>query len=233
MNRELLKEVLYLIESWQRGAYADEYFEIDGVIDAINAELANLTPNIEDASQDWAKLDGAVAWHLIERHAENWGDIGKMMDEYVAAKLAKPEQGVVPFPSFMRKRIEEAIDSAINPKGMSVHDGKATVYASDLQRMIAVIDLAPPRQELSKPEQEPEQEPVLYWHKKGEDDEKFIEPEAMNDFCPDCVPLYTTPPRKERVGLTDEEEIELDEKTWLDITAYLEARDAKLKEKNT
>jgi len=91
-NRELLKEVLYLIESWQRGAYADEYFEIDGVIDAINAELANLTPNIEDASQDWAKLDGAVAWHLIERHAENWGDIGKMMDEYVAAKLAKPKQ---------------------------------------------------------------------------------------------------------------------------------------------
>ena len=25
--------------------------------------------------------------------------------------------------------------------------------------------------------------PVLYCHKKGEDDEKFIEPEAMNDFC--------------------------------------------------
>jgi|694.fasta_scaffold30562_11 hypothetical protein len=60
-------------------------------------------------------------------------------------ELAKPEQATVPFPSFMRKRIEEAIDSAINPKGMSVHDGKATVYASDLQRMIAVIDLAPPR----------------------------------------------------------------------------------------
>jgi hypothetical protein len=59
----------------------------------------------------------------------------------------KPEQAVVPFPSFMRKRIEQAIDLAINPKGMSVHDGKATVYASDLQRMIAVIDLAPPRKE--------------------------------------------------------------------------------------
>jgi len=56
---------------------------------------------------------------------------------------AKPEQTIVPIPSFMRKRIEEAIDLAINPKGMSVHDGKAAVYASDLQRMIAVIDLAP------------------------------------------------------------------------------------------
>jgi hypothetical protein len=60
-------------------------------------------------------------------------------------ELAKPEQAPIPFPSFMRKRIEEAIDAAINPTGMSVHDGKATVYASDLQRMIAVIDLEPPR----------------------------------------------------------------------------------------
>jgi hypothetical protein len=67
--------------------------------------------------------------------------------ELIRAELAKPEQTIVPFPSFMRKRIEEAIDNAINPKGMSVHDGKATVYASDLQRMIAVIDLAPPRTE--------------------------------------------------------------------------------------
>jgi len=57
------------------------------VIAAIEQELANLTPTIEDASQNWSKLDGAVAWHLIERHAENWGDVGKMMDEYVAAKL--------------------------------------------------------------------------------------------------------------------------------------------------
>jgi hypothetical protein len=44
-------------------------------------------PTIEDASQNWGKVDGAVAWHLIERHAENWADVGKMMDEYVAAKL--------------------------------------------------------------------------------------------------------------------------------------------------
>jgi uncharacterized protein YukE len=58
---------------------------------------------------------------------------------------AQPEQEPIPFPSFMRKRIEQAMDDAINPSGMSVHDGKATVYASDLQRMIAVIDLAPPR----------------------------------------------------------------------------------------
>jgi hypothetical protein len=62
-------------------------------------------------------------------------------------ELAKPEPAINPFPSFIRRRIEEAIDLAINPTGMSTHDGKATVYAADLQRMLAVIDLAPPRKE--------------------------------------------------------------------------------------
>lgn len=41
------------------------------------------------------------------------------------------------------------------------------------------------------------------------------------------------PPRKEWVGLTDDEEIELDEKYGDDFDAYIEARDAKLKELNT
>jgi len=70
---------------------------VSHAIELIRAELANQTPNIEDSSQDWAKLDGAVAWHLIERHAENWADVGKMMDEYVASKLAKPEQEPVAY----------------------------------------------------------------------------------------------------------------------------------------
>lgn len=39
-------------------------------------------------------------------------------------------------------------------------------------------------------------------------------------------------PRKEWAGLTDDEEIKLDEKYGDDINAYIDARDAKLKEKN-
>jgi hypothetical protein len=97
MNRETIFNALLTIKE------SIAYFEVPltsrlrNAINALEAELANLTPNIEDASQDWAKLDGAVAWHLIERHAENWGDVGKMMDEYVAAKLAKPEQEPVAY----------------------------------------------------------------------------------------------------------------------------------------
>jgi len=85
-----------------------------------------------------------IALRSAGRGDGNYHDYSDVADA-IEAELAKPEQTIVPFPSFMRKRIEEAIDNAINPKGMSVHDGKATVYASDLQRMIAVIDLAPPR----------------------------------------------------------------------------------------
>jgi hypothetical protein len=112
--------------------------------------------------------------------------------EEIEAELAKPEQAVVPFPSFMRRRIEEAIDSAINPKGMSVHDGKATVYASDLQRMLLVVDLA--AQQLAKPEQEP-----IGWFLK---DHLETYMESYKDI-EGAIPLYTAPPRKEWVGLTD------------------------------
>jgi len=69
---------------------------------------------------------------------------------------------------------------------------------------------------------EPEQEPVSKYSDIVSDG--GLDPRNKCD---------TAPPRKEWVGLTDEEEIELDEKTWLDINAYLKARDAKLKEKNS
>lgn len=43
-------------------------------------------PTIEDNSQDWTRCDPAVAFHLIDRHAENWADAGKMMTEFADAK---------------------------------------------------------------------------------------------------------------------------------------------------
>lgn len=46
-------------------------------------------PTVAKDSQDWANIDGVTAWHLIERHADNWADIAMMMDEFIAAKIAK------------------------------------------------------------------------------------------------------------------------------------------------
>ncbi|MDX4957862.1 hypothetical protein [Delftia acidovorans] len=58
-------------------------------IEAMRAERP--MPTVEDASQEWGKVDPITAWHLIERHADNWADIGKMMTEYVQAQIARAE----------------------------------------------------------------------------------------------------------------------------------------------
>ena len=40
---------------------------------------------VDDNSQKWAGMDGAIAFHLIERHADGWNDIRKMMEEWLSA----------------------------------------------------------------------------------------------------------------------------------------------------
>ena len=42
-------------------------------------------PTIENNSQNWQGMDGATAWHLIDRHADGWADVAKMMGEWLAA----------------------------------------------------------------------------------------------------------------------------------------------------
>ena len=44
--------------------------------------------------QDWRGMDGAIAFHLIERHANGWGDVGRMMEAWLAANVA-PSDAVV------------------------------------------------------------------------------------------------------------------------------------------
>ena len=85
----------------------------------------------------------------------------------------------------------------------------------------------------------PAQEPVA-WLCKADENGLFGLPTA-DKACKDCFPVYTAPPQRTWVGLTDEEIKAFD--TWHDnreeevgwcnpseIVAYIEA---KLKEKNT
>lgn len=44
-----------------------------------------MTPEEADSAQQWAGMDGATAWHLIERHAENWHEIGELMNAWLRA----------------------------------------------------------------------------------------------------------------------------------------------------
>jgi len=38
-----------------------------------------------DEYQHWKGMDGAIAWHLIERHANDWNEIGAMMNAWLRA----------------------------------------------------------------------------------------------------------------------------------------------------
>jgi hypothetical protein len=51
-----------------------------------SAALADAPAAPPDTSQEWAKLDGATAFLLIDRHAEDWADTGRMMDAWRTAR---------------------------------------------------------------------------------------------------------------------------------------------------
>ena len=48
-----------------------------------------MTPEEADKYQHWAGMDGAIAWHLIERHADNWDEVGEMMNAWLRANIRK------------------------------------------------------------------------------------------------------------------------------------------------
>lgn len=55
-----------------------------------------ITREEAQACQRWAGMDGAIAWHLIERHAENWADVGLMMDAWLEANRSLAAGKVAP-----------------------------------------------------------------------------------------------------------------------------------------
>lgn len=46
------------------------------------AAIPTLTREEVSEKQTWKGMDGAIAYHLIDRHADNWADVGLMMDAW-------------------------------------------------------------------------------------------------------------------------------------------------------
>lgn len=71
-------------------AAADDRLKVTlGMLDAANARIAELEAACavpDDAlpsdGQEWAKVSPEVAFHLIERHAENWAHAGQLMEAW-------------------------------------------------------------------------------------------------------------------------------------------------------
>lgn len=141
-------EIARLESAWQ----VDTVRRKDGIIaqqeaenDRLRAELAAMTverdalvkqmtpATMNDGkNQDWRGMDGACAHHLIERHAENWGDAGEMMEAWAAARFApvvaqrdalaaKVKLGAQAAPVLLTKnQIHLALDAAgVMPDGLT------------------------------------------------------------------------------------------------------------------
>lgn len=121
-------------------------------------------------------LDAMARYQVKSGDFDRFDDVIKNLRQ----ALAQPEKAIIPFPSFMRKRIEQAMEDAIHPTGMSVHDGKVKVLVSDLHRMLLVVDsvLAQPEQAITP-----------------------ISPDQYERFCGKCGVCLGKP----WVGLTDED----------------------------
>ena len=48
-------------------------------------EHDSMTKEEAQAKQDWKGMDGAIAFHLIERHADGWHQTGEMMQAWLDA----------------------------------------------------------------------------------------------------------------------------------------------------
>ena len=91
---EALEAGEYYIDDLEAIVYAvddihvhEDRAKMQEAITAIKQALAEPVqkPTVEDNSQYWAGMDGATAWHLIDRHADGWADVAKMMGEWLAA----------------------------------------------------------------------------------------------------------------------------------------------------
>lgn len=68
---------------------------------------------VPNNSQDWKGMDGAIAYHLIDRHANGWADAGKMIGEWLAANQAVQPQARKPLRDEMVKQMKERCDAMV------------------------------------------------------------------------------------------------------------------------
>lgn len=68
-------------------------FEIE--IRSLKAQLKRqqdqTVPEFEGMDQDWKGMSGAIAFHLIDRHADGWDQIGAMMNAWLEANKAQQD----------------------------------------------------------------------------------------------------------------------------------------------
>jgi hypothetical protein len=95
-TEEMLKAMRKVIEQqYNHANYECMYKERHAYKALLSAAIPAKGETAEpDTSQDWANLDGGTAFHLIERHADDWNDARNMMETWAQARFApaQPQQ---------------------------------------------------------------------------------------------------------------------------------------------
>ena len=77
--------------AWCEARAAEALPQTRAAIAALEAEPPKQEAERDwSTAQDWRGMDGAIAWHLIDRHADGWDDVGAMMNAWLAAQ-AEPQ----------------------------------------------------------------------------------------------------------------------------------------------
>ena len=94
---EMLGAVVTSMDDFLLGKDAEKQYREDwtAMLDAA-PKPPNETMTAEEARscQDWAGMDGACAFHLIERHADGWDDVARMMQAWLDANRELPNTEV-------------------------------------------------------------------------------------------------------------------------------------------
>ena len=82
MSEQKMREALELADAALSGANMN----MDVVLKKVKEALAQQPETIpNEHPQEWKGVDGAIAFHLIERHAEGWAQTGEMMNDWLVA----------------------------------------------------------------------------------------------------------------------------------------------------
>lgn len=93
-DEQLIRKLGRLILSADGGTFENDPPDavIGAAINLIEEQLSDrfpmsseMTDKEADEAQDWKGMDGAIAYHLIDRHAENWNEISAMMNAWLRA----------------------------------------------------------------------------------------------------------------------------------------------------
>jgi hypothetical protein len=99
LTKEQRIDIAMLRDLAKARGLAEHRAAFERIAAALNAQEERLPPTMtpEEARefQRWEGMNGAIAYQLIERHADGWADVGVMMDAWLEANALNQQAGVV------------------------------------------------------------------------------------------------------------------------------------------